>query len=356
MVSTVAEFPQPPGKKLRWGDDIGPDGSSALRPPSPTSLKPKPLTCETPNARSSRTTKLHIRFILGLILGQLSILSLLGLTFKYLFLESSVSAFETRGISDYNRPTEFGFNDGEMTREEANAGFESAGWFNMLIGQVVQTYRSKLRDDLPGEEGDEIVRGRIEDFANKMRPTDVVGHIRIHHVNLGVSAPRVSDVYLLPPDEHFLRPSSENELQARFEVSYEDSVSISISTSYKFDYPFLPSYRVPVSLDINLLFFSSPLTFTAPIPIYPSPTLTLALDPLPPSEPRFTLRLHTKSVVGGMFKDLPQVRELVEVEIHKAISEYGALKIVLPDLFKKHEHDDEEKSFFEWGWRARVGM
>lgn len=36
--------------------------------------------------------------------------------------------------------------------------------------QVVETYRSKLRDDLPGAEGEEIARQRIERFANSIRP------------------------------------------------------------------------------------------------------------------------------------------------------------------------------------------
>ncbi|KDQ63773.1 hypothetical protein JAAARDRAFT_390781 [Jaapia argillacea MUCL 33604] len=145
-----------------------------------------------------------------------------------------------------------------MTRGATNVGFESAEWANMVIAQVVQTYRSKMRDDLPGEEGDEIVRRRIEHFANKMRPTDVLGPIRIHDVNLGVSAPRVSGVHLIPPAEHFLRPSSENELQAQFEVFYEDSVSISLSTSYVAKIAFLPIHLL-VSLRIDLLNFSSPL-------------------------------------------------------------------------------------------------
>ena len=36
--------------------------------------------------------------------------------------------------------------------------------------KVLDAYRTKLRDDLPGAEGDEIARKRVESFANKMRP------------------------------------------------------------------------------------------------------------------------------------------------------------------------------------------
>ena len=39
------------------------------------------------------------------------------------------------------------------------------------IRQVLDAYRVKLRNGLSGPEGDEVARQRVEDFANKMRPT-----------------------------------------------------------------------------------------------------------------------------------------------------------------------------------------
>jgi hypothetical protein len=36
--------------------------------------------------------------------------------------------------------------------------------------QVVNVYRSKLRNDLSGPDGDEVARQRVEDYANRMRP------------------------------------------------------------------------------------------------------------------------------------------------------------------------------------------
>ena len=40
--------------------------------------------------------------------------------------------------------------------------------------KVVQTYRSKLRDDISGAEGDEVARVRIESFANRIRPPSFI--------------------------------------------------------------------------------------------------------------------------------------------------------------------------------------
>lgn len=42
------------------------------------------------------------------------------------------------------------------------------------LKQVVNVYRSKLRDNLPGAEGDEVARKRIEDYANQIRPPGFV--------------------------------------------------------------------------------------------------------------------------------------------------------------------------------------
>lgn len=38
------------------------------------------------------------------------------------------------------------------------------------FAQVVNVYRSKLRGDIAGMDGDEIARQRIETYANKIRP------------------------------------------------------------------------------------------------------------------------------------------------------------------------------------------
>jgi hypothetical protein len=43
-----------------------------------------------------------------------------------------------------------------------------------LRNQVADVYRSKLRDDLQGIEGDEVLRHRVENFVNLTRPSGVL--------------------------------------------------------------------------------------------------------------------------------------------------------------------------------------
>lgn len=130
-------------------------------------------------------------FTQGLILGQLSVLLLVALVLKYLFLDSTESPFETsyyhpRAGSDVTRkgrPPR----TRQPTVEEPKDTAESSEWFNFLLSQVralkpqpgdrvadrhqvVNVYRSKLRNDIEGTGGDEIARKRVEDYANKIRP------------------------------------------------------------------------------------------------------------------------------------------------------------------------------------------
>jgi len=146
---------------------------------------------------SGYVLSLHPTFTQGLILGQLSVLVLLALILKYLFLESTEFPFETssyhpRVDSDLSLRSRRVFSH-ETEGESHDKSSESAEWFTLLLQQVssvasissqsacssknsktVETYRSKLRDDIPGVEGDEIARQRIEAYANLIRPPGFV--------------------------------------------------------------------------------------------------------------------------------------------------------------------------------------
>ncbi len=132
-------------------------------------------------------------FTQGLVLGQLSILILIGLVLRYLFLDSTQFPFETASYHpriDNDLPARKSKLDAaheeEKTAMDQAQSAESAEWFNALLKQVnvlpcsttliqrhtqvVDIYRLKIRDDLPGMEGDEVARRKIEEFANRVRP------------------------------------------------------------------------------------------------------------------------------------------------------------------------------------------
>lgn len=140
-------------------------------------------------------------FTQGLVIGQLSILILLGMILKYLFLESSQYPLET---TSYHQQVD---NDTFLRERDLKAPtinsnqdsdpFESTKWFNTLLSQVrifpsvfryfldyldqvVDVYRSKLRNDISGVEGDEFARKRIEVYANTVRPPGFVVRSLLH--------------------------------------------------------------------------------------------------------------------------------------------------------------------------------
>lgn len=139
-------------------------------------------------------------FTQGLIIGQLSILVLLGLILKYLFLDSTQepfdrSSYHPRVDSDLSLQSQK-FHAPSVKSEVQDDTTESTEWLNVLLRQVWQhvwrlsfahqtffqiadVYRSKMRDDLPGTKGDEVARRRLENYANTIRPIGF--SVSIHH-------------------------------------------------------------------------------------------------------------------------------------------------------------------------------
>jgi maintenance of mitochondrial morphology protein 1 len=78
-------------------------------------------------------------FTQGLVIGQLSILILLGMILKYLFLESSQYPLETASYHQVDNDAFLGRRDLEVPNdnlEQDSDAFESTKWFNTLLSQV----------------------------------------------------------------------------------------------------------------------------------------------------------------------------------------------------------------------------
>jgi len=283
---------------------------------------------------SNYVFSLQPTFTQGLILGQVSILFLLALILKYLFIVSSESPVESSSYhprldSDPSLRSHYKLQSRDSNQKE---GTESAEWFNMLLHQVAEVYRSKLRDDLSGPDGDEIARKRVENYANQIRPPGFLDYVKVHSVDLGVSAPRLSNARLHPEDAH-----PDSPLSAEFDLMYTDTLSVSLSTSYLFNYPMTSFARLPVSLTISLSIFKASVTLTPPSPTSQVPTLTIAIPP------EFTLDLKTTSLMGSRAKlaDVPKLHELIQHQVRRTLAARGVWKVVLPGVGSIAEAKDE---------------
>jgi maintenance of morphology protein 1 len=146
---------------------------------------------------------------------------------------------------------------------------------------------------------------------------------------------------------------------AEFDLMYTDTLSLSLSTSYLFNYPMTSFARLPVSLTISLSLFKSSvrtlpgilafpplylalqITLTPPSPTSPTPVLTIAIPP------EFTLDLKTTSLMGSRAKlaDVPKLHELIQHQVRRILAARAIWKIVLPGLVSdadaKHEIREE---------------
>ncbi|KAI0274819.1 hypothetical protein BC834DRAFT_849707 [Gloeopeniophorella convolvens] len=264
-------------------------------------------------------------FTQGLIIGQFSILALLAVVLKYLFLDAEPSQRTSsyRPHADREAPAlQPALVLNQIEKDTVQSESESTEWVNTLLLQIANVYRSKLRDDLPGAEGDEILRRRVEDFANRTRPAGILDRIQVHSVQLGASAPRLSDAQSTPA------AGADSTEMSEFDVTYKDNVSISLSTAYLFNYPTFGFARLPVSVTISLSVFSCHIFVAPPSPSSPAPALTLTMPPT------FTLDLRSTSLLGSRAKlaDVPKLHELIDGQIRRALIQRGTWKIVLPGL------------------------
>ncbi|KAF8527941.1 maintenance of mitochondrial morphology protein 1 [Hysterangium stoloniferum] len=245
-------------------------------------------------------------FTQGLILGQLSILVLLALVLKYLFFVSDPSA-------THHLPTTIPVPRSSAAQDAPSdeSKIESTEWLNSLLAQILQTYRSELRENQSGTKGDEFARRKVE----KKDP------MLVHSVDLGHAAPRISAA------RKSVSPAS-GETQIEFDMTYSDSASISFSTSVLFNYPFPYFARLPVSLSVSLAVFASKIILTLPQPASSMPTLTFALAPT------FNLELNISSLLGSRAKlaDVPKLHDMIESQVKKVLAARGSWTVVLPSI------------------------
>ncbi|KZW02622.1 hypothetical protein EXIGLDRAFT_829150 [Exidia glandulosa HHB12029] len=272
----------------------------------------------------SAVLSLQPTFTQGLILGQVSVLCLLLVVLRYLFLDTdpalpylrSPLVDENESARHLKLPT--ASHDADIVGGARDP--ESAEWLNLILYQITQAYREDLRDHARGAAGDEAAREKIERWLNAAVSSSFMDPIRVHSVDLGSGCPHVSDV-------HFEHGDALNDIKIKLRLSYTDTVSVSLSTSVLFNYPAPYFARLPVSLSVSLSLFSSWATITPPSPTSPTPTISLSL---PKS---FTLDLKTVSLLGSRAKlaDVPKLHEMIQSRIRNALSE-KTISVALPPL------------------------
>ncbi|GAA5919830.1 hypothetical protein JCM6882_005610 [Rhodosporidiobolus microsporus] len=224
---------------------------------------------------------------------------------------------------------------------------ESLDWLNVLLAQLLASYRSLAAAHFAGG-----ARALIEEALNRKTgggdgDQGVVGidYVEVEEVELGDAYPVLSAARV--------RPSGIGGEGTRVELDldYVDRLSVAVSTRVVMNFP-RPRFAIlPVSLALSLERFSGTLTVELPPP-NPSPSPEA---PLPSSaadhhehrphpsvhlslHPDFDLLLRTSSLLGSRAKlqDVPKIEQLLNARIRAAIQDRvvwpGRVEIALPGL------------------------
>ncbi|KAF8337588.1 uncharacterized protein EI90DRAFT_3119035 [Cantharellus anzutake] len=278
-------------------------------------------------------------FTQGFILGQVSVLVFLGYVLRYLFFDTTGPQPVSTGDDDSqddqaegepsDLPNLFNHKAQRLHLEDhegAHLGMpdyvqklrdssESLEWLNFLLARIAQSYREALRRGPPMSGGDEVARMRIERWSP----------VKVHSVSLGTSAPKLSNARVV-------RSSETGEAIINFDLLYTDTLSMTLSTSFLFNYPSVSFARLPISLSISLSLFSAVVTISPPT--FDTPSFTLSL------RPDFSLSLTQSSLMGSRAKlsDVPKVHQMIADRIKAAfLAKAKAYRVALPGTW---EHSD----------------
>jgi len=206
---------------------------------------------------------------------------------------------------------------------------ESLDWFNVLIAQTIAQYRQtayNLRDNSPG--GAPSILASLEAVINdpEKRPS-FIDTVKITEISMGEEFPIFSNVRVIALEDDPLNASG-GRLQALVDVDLsDDNLTLAIETCLILNYPKPHSAVLPVALAVSVVRFSGTLaiSFVPATPDVPAgtdgpgatsgnPNTNLAFSFLPD----YRLDLSVRSLIGSRtrLQDVPKIAQLVEARVH----------------------------------------
>ncbi|DAA79384.1 TPA_exp: Maintenance of mitochondrial morphology protein 1 [Trichophyton benhamiae CBS 112371] len=153
---------------------------------------------------------------------------------------------------------------------------ESLDWFNVLIAQLIAQYRQTayLLKDSPTSS---ILDSLTETLNNVEKKPSWIDRINVTDISIGEEFPIFSNCRVIAVDD----PNSDGgRLQALMDVDLsDDNLSLAIETNLLLNYPKPASAVLPVALSVSVVRFSGTLC----ISFVPSPGTTSESSPNPPS-------------------------------------------------------------------------
>lgn len=219
---------------------------------------------------------------------------------------------------------------------------ESLDWFNVLIAQTIAQFRADAQHD------DAILTSLTKALNGGNRP-DFLDEIKVTELSLGEDFPIFSNCRVIPVDEDGMTLGREGgaagrehgRLQARMDVDLSDFITLAVETKLLLNYPKPLVAVLPVALAVSVVRFSGTLSisFVPGSPTTGSPT-TLAFCFLDD----YRLDLSIRSLVGSRsrLQDVPKIAQLIEARLHTWFDERCVeprfQQIELPSLWPRKKN------------------
>ncbi|KAI4122383.1 MAG: hypothetical protein LQ347_006517, partial [Umbilicaria vellea] len=197
---------------------------------------------------------------------------------------------------------------------------ESLDWFNVLIAQTIAQFRDDAHQD------DAILTSLTAALNGSQKP-DFLSSIAVTEISLGDDFPIFSNCRVHPVDDD-ASGAEGGRLQARMDVDLSDSVTLGVETKIILNYPKPLTAILPIALAVSVVRFSGTLSISfLPSTSAPHPAASSSSS-LPPSTtpttlafsflPDYRLDLSVRSLLGSRsrLQDVPKIAQLVENRLH----------------------------------------
>lgn len=330
----------------------------------------------------------RLSFTEGFLLGQLSVVILIGAFIKFFIFGDPPSADVAAGKRALARRNRSGSSSSALQKIDSKRSAshvlrtpprlttatildktyynvnshqpESLDWFNVLIAQAIAQFRNDAHHD-------DAILTSLTSILNGPQKPGFLSSITVSEISLGEDFPILSNCRVHPVNDD----SADQEgprLQARMDVDLSDFITLGIETKIILNYPKPLTAVLPIALAVSVVRFSGTLSVSflpsssPPTPSSGSPSsgppsttpTTLAFSFLPD----YRLDLSVRSLVGSRsrLQDIPKIAQLVESRLHAWIDERcvepRVQQVVLPSLWPRKRNTrgpstssgDEEQS------------
>ncbi|CAF9906163.1 ERMES complex subunit mmm1 [Imshaugia aleurites] len=224
---------------------------------------------------------------------------------------------------------------------------ESLDWFNVLIAQTIAQFRNDAHDD------DAILESLTRVLNGQQKP-GFLSDIKVTEISLGEEFPILSNCRVHPVDDGDTNGPEGPRLEARMDVDLSDFITLGVETKIILNYPKPLTAVLPVALAVSVVRFSGTLSISF-LPSHPTPASTPSGAPQqPPSTtpttlafsflPDYRLDLSVRSLVGSRsrLQDIPKIAQLVDSRLHAWIDERcvepRVQQVVLPSLWPRKKN------------------